>query len=147
MLCEVCGERRAVTKVVIEGVELWVCERCASLGEKVVKKGRAERRKKLREIEEFEVVPDYGARIRRAREKLGLSREELARKLLIKENVLEKLEKQEMLPDLKLAKKLEKALGIKLIGAVQENAISQKDRSKEEALTLGDIVELKVKSS
>ena len=53
--------------------------------------------------------------IRNKRDELGLKQEDFAKMLNEKESIIHKLETGEFKPSLKLAKKLEKKFGLKLI--------------------------------
>lgn len=66
-------------------------------------------------IDELEIVPEYADLIKEARSRLSWTQEDLAKKILERKNVLSNIERGELLPDIKTARKLEKALGIKLI--------------------------------
>ena len=61
------------------------------------------------------MVPEYAQIVREARERLSWTQEDLASKLLEKKNVLSKVERGELQPDIKLARKLEKLLDIRLL--------------------------------
>ena len=62
-----------------------------------------------------EVIEDYHKVIRDAREKKGWSREDLGEHIYEKVSVINRLESGKMVPDLKLARKLEKSLKITLL--------------------------------
>ena len=98
----------------------------------------------LREAERFEVVDDYSSRVRRARERLGYTQRDLARKAKIAESVIRRIELGELVPSIDLARKLEKVLGIKLLEPVVETE-EELSKSKRENLylTLGDIAEFR----
>jgi len=93
-----------------------------------------------------EVVEGYHAKIRQAREKLGLSHEELGKKINEKASVLSKLETGKMTPNNMLVTKLEHALKIKLLVPIKEEKISQ-DMPKlpNHETTLGDLIQLNKK--
>jgi putative transcription factor len=94
-----------------------------------------------------EVVEGYDSKIRQAREKLGLSHEELGKKINEKASVLSKLETGKMAPNNLLVTKLEHALKIKLLVPIKEEKISQgfpKLPSREP--TLGDLIKLNKKT-
>ncbi len=159
MICELCGrDVPRLKKVVIEGVILNVCDECAKFGKEIkgneipkdvkylppeIVRERLERKRRRSRkdyLEEEEVlVEDYPKVIREARERLGLTQEELAKKILEKRTVISKIERGEMRPDEKLIKKLEKALGIKLKEKVSP-IYSSKEKKKGTALTLGDLI-------
>ncbi|AEM38888.1 transcriptional regulator, XRE family [Pyrolobus fumarii 1A] len=98
--------------------------------------------------ERYEVVPDFAERVRRARERLGLSQEELAVRVKERVNVIKRIEAGTLVPTVDLARRLEKVLGIKLLEPVVEEDVelgvsgSRRKRSEFE-LTLGDIVEIR----
>jgi len=157
MICELCGrDVPRLKKVVIEGVIMNVCNECAKFGKEIkgneipkevkylppeVVKERLEKKHRRRRdyLDEEEVlVEDYPEVVRRARERKGLTQEELAKRILEKKTVISKIERGEMRPDEKLIKKLEKALDIKLKEKV---AVTYKKDSKSSgALTLGDLL-------
>lgn len=66
-------------------------------------------------IDELDIVPEYADLIKEARSKLSWTQEDLAKKILERKHVLSNIERGELLPDIKTARKLEKALGIKLV--------------------------------
>ncbi len=157
MICELCGKDvPRLHRVVIEGVIMNVCDDCAKFGKELKKnevpkdvkyvppeviRERLERkqRRRYRDIDEEEVlVEDYAERIRKARESMGLTQDELAKKILEKKTVISKLERGEMHPDDKLIKKLEKTLNIKLKEKV--STVYRKDEKKAQGLTLGDLI-------
>lgn len=161
MRCEVCGRKihGAAVNAVIEGAKLTVCSACAKYGKTVTTDEdkstisaskpalptHLTRKKAARTTVEAdrEVVDGYDALIRRAREKLGLSHEELARKINEKESVLKKLEAGKMKPDNMLASKLEHALKIKLLTpVVEEEPKGEILKAQAQKTTLGDIVRL-----
>lgn len=78
------------------------------------KKQKKPRREKI-DYESMEIVDDYADLIKEAREKLSWTQEDLAKKILERKNVLSNIERGELMPDIKTARKLEKLLGIKLI--------------------------------
>ncbi len=100
---------------------------------------------------ELEVVEGYGRIVRQARERAGLTRQELARKLFILENVLERIENEHLKPNEAVAKKLEKELGITLLGPRGEEdrqkpqSFSTGSSTTGRGLTLADLVEIKKK--
>ncbi len=158
MICELCGrDVPRLKKVIIEGVILNVCDECAKFGKEIkgneipkdvkylppeIVRERVERKRRRRGrdyLDEEEVlIEDYPRVIREARERLGMTQEELAKKILEKRTVISKLERGEMRPDEKLIKKLEKALNIKLKEKI--SPIYRKEEKKTTTLTLGDLL-------
>jgi putative transcription factor len=92
-----------------------------------------------------ELTEDYGTRIRKAREKLGLSHEELGKRLNEKVSLLKKIETGRMTPSDKLATALEHILKVKLIVPRKEEKVPQAKMSRvlSRELTLGDLIHLK----
>ncbi|MDI6887469.1 MAG: multiprotein bridging factor aMBF1 [Candidatus Thermoplasmatota archaeon] len=131
MECELCGKvDKNLVRVVIEGSLLSVCQKCAKFGTasaaiqpKITSAELAERLEKRKKFLEeknifaeigYELVDDYGERIRKARLKAGLTPEQLGKLINERRTVITKLEARVMTPDDELIRKLEKALDIKL---------------------------------
>lgn len=165
MRCEVCGRKiygKPVTAL-IEGAKLTVCNECSKHGTIVMETpkqappplktkmvatipAKAQKTMKTpKNVESaLELVEGFDTKIRQAREKLGLTHEELGKKINEKVSVLKKVETGKITPDNKLAAKLEHVLKIKLLTPAQEEktprATVPKPQSRE--LTLGDLVQL-----
>jgi putative transcription factor len=166
MRCEVCGRKIHETpnKVIIEGAKLTVCNECAKHGTATWEEGPKPRimpqkqgttaipiqgpiqiRKRViqaRVDTSQEVVEDYSERIRQAREKLGLSHEDLGKKINEKETVLRKIETRKLSPNNLLVSKLEHTLKIKLLVPVvaEEKAPQNIPKISSRELTLGDLI-------
>jgi putative transcription factor len=148
--CEVCGkEAKSLFLVEIEGAQMIVCTRC-SKGKAILKEYKGEEKavqagQHVSQREEDTVIENYGNAIRKARDRLGLPLKVLAERINEKESTLVRIEKAEMLPEDKIARKLEKALGIQL---VEKQAVEGKryQGQKSESLTLGDAAMLEDKS-
>lgn len=143
--CELCGKpTNEIFVVVVEDVELRVCAKDAK-GKKIVSQPTSTRKAQKRSVQakraEDEVLVDnYGSVIRETRERMQIPIKVLAEMLNEKETLLSRVEQQQTMPSIALTKKLEKALGIKLVA--QEN--DEKERvyvSKSENPTLGDFVD------
>jgi len=165
--CEVCGRRihGEPRKALIEGAKMLVCEDCAELGSIYPEPDKkfhktssilSEKAKTFPAIvspirrqatnfhQESELVERYGSLIRESREKLGLSHRDLGRKIGEKVSVLKKVESEKMLPDERLATKLEHVLKVRLLVEAQEHEVPEKVFSSPSShLTLGDIAHLK----
>lgn len=148
MECFICGkETDKIFRIEVEGNLVEVCEKCKSYGrvvsvESFRKDTKKRTNKNLRiEEEELELIENYGEVIRNRREELGLSIQELAKRLRIKESLLSKIEKGEIYPEEKIVEIIEKTLKIKIREEVKDNKI--KSGVKEEKLTIADVVELK----
>jgi len=155
LYCEMCGMpiEGKPYRVIVEGTEMIVCERCyrsikakaAPVQSKPAKEKSKSSLKKQkdttkRKVVEYEIVEDYAKRIKEARERLGMSREELGMKVGEGENVIKRIELGRLEPDMELAKKLEKVLGIKLIRKVEYEEATEASKPQTDDLTLGDIV-------
>jgi putative transcription factor len=166
--CEVCGCKipGKPFNVMIEGARLTVCDECAKHGticydeprpKPVFSKPRAapvtlrvQTRTLAPPIDAtVELTEDYGTRIRKAREKLGLSHEELGKKLNEKVSLLKKIEIGKMMPSDKLATALEHVLKVKLIVPKKEEKVPQTKVAKtiSRELTLGDLIQLNKRGS
>lgn len=147
--CEICGSRTKDIYITdVEGAELRVCTKCAK-GKRIVskvierpysqKKGARKGNEKGND-EDTQVVDDYGKLIHNAREAMRLPLKVLAEMLNEKETLLRRIEQQRTLPSIAVAKKLEKALGVRLTeAAITDNALESVERGSGKA-TLGDFV-------
>lgn len=138
-----------------------VCSECAKLGsgywepkpqrraKKSIKRqptiSFSKRKQRPTVTETLELVGDFGQRVRQAREGLGLSHEDLGRKIRERVSVIRKIESGKMVPDLVLAEKLEHALKIKLRVPASEPNVQPVSSSKPRGTTLGDLIQFKVK--
>ena len=95
----------------------------------------------LDEWESLELVEDLGLRVRQARERLGLSQEDLGRRVGEKASLIRKIETGKMTPSLMLARRLEHVLRVKLIVPASEPVVPASPPPHR--LTLGDIVQIK----
>ncbi|MBW2979519.1 TIGR00270 family protein [Candidatus Woesearchaeota archaeon] len=135
MQCDLCGATKNLVRAKIEGTELIVCQECAKFGtilgpiktkqEKVKKRKekKSTTKQTIKPSTEEEILiinPNYPTIIKKAREKLGLKQSEFAKLIREKESVVHKLETGELEPSIKLAKKLEHILKIKLIEQYHE---------------------------
>ncbi|MEA2089949.1 MAG: multiprotein bridging factor aMBF1 [Thermoproteota archaeon] len=163
MQCEVCGREINGTPYVaiIEGAKMTVCHECAKLGstswkikpqiKKTVKPSRTflplkvskEKRSSSSVELTYEFVDNLGVKVRKAREKLGLSQEDLGRKIREKVSLLKKIETGKVLPNYELATKLEHTLKIKLVAPASEPETPLTPLFPSRGITLGDIVHLK----
>ncbi|MEM5814226.1 MAG: multiprotein-bridging factor 1 family protein [Candidatus Aenigmatarchaeota archaeon] len=143
--CEVCGKAGAGRKAKIEGVIMTVCDKCVSMGEEIMAPVKIVFEKKQERVPEemlISVKKDLGQIVKNRREKMGLSQEELARRLLLNVQVINRIEKGWM-PPLATVDVLEKFLKASLTERVEAETIKPTKGGKK--LTLGDIVEIKKK--
>lgn len=150
MLCEVCGrEVERPISAEIEGVAMNVCTGCAKFGstkQSSTQKPAFEKSKKFSHAPprkpkqtELEAVDDFADLIRGARERKGLKREDLGRIINEKESVIARLESGAMVPDTKLARKIERALDIKILGVLDGGDFERSDYSSG-GMTIGDLI-------
>lgn len=167
--CDICGNIITGEPIIVEveGAVLALCSACASkyvstknvkvlskptttkqrptVREHYAQKNVTIRYQPLRKrasIDRLEIVEDYADLVKTAREGLGLSRDALAKIIGVKESVVRRIEEGQLIPDLELARKLEKVLNITLIREKIEEPSITSTSSKHE-LTLGDIVEIR----
>jgi putative transcription factor len=160
MICEMCGKKVTfLKKVTIEGVSLEVCSECAKFGIESKKEApkevgprpiiaqRLEVREKrgrprdvLEKGEKDDLIEDYGARIRAARERAGMSQKDLAMKINERVTILSKIEANQMQPDEKIISKLQKELGIVLKEKVPD-VVAAKESARQ-SLTLADLIRM-----
>ena len=145
--CEMCGKDEKLFPALIEGVELNVCQNCASFG-KILKKPLILRKKEIpvqkpvQLIEKIQMIrEDYSSIIRNKREKMGLKQEEFAKFLSEKESIIHKIESGSYIPSLEMARKIEKQLGVILIE--EKEVEPQHLKEKKEIYTIGDILKIK----
>lgn len=145
-MCEVCGSplRASPNRVEIDGAIMVVCNNCARLGKQIgpgapvvsVISNRVQRvnrpmrpsaaQSAFRTMsqrpteEEFEVDPEYNLLIRQAREKLGLSQDQLGNLLNEKPSVIRMVESKKLKPDITLTRKLMHELKINLLVSLSE---------------------------
>ena len=142
MNCDICGKDRPLVRAIIEDVSLDVCSECSDYGDVIKEKRFVDIDRKPRfEILEL-IVPDYSERIRNKRMGLGLTQKELSLKINEKESIINSIENGRLEPELKLARKLERCLGLKLV-VVHENDSSNRVNLKDKNLTIGDLIKIK----
>jgi len=156
MRCEICGKKlvEEPLKTKIDGSIMFTCKECSKFGKiqreapkpqrpGVPRSSRVTKRiQRPREPTE-EVVENYRDIVRQAREKKEWSREELAEKIYEKASVVGRIESGKMVPDLKLAKKIEKLLNVILIEKIEDNTRDEMGQSKIKGSTIGDIARIK----
>ena len=159
MICEMCGKEVPLTKtVIVEGSRLNVCPNCARFGEDYranqsgapisssVIDQRLEKREKRMKTKDIyagtssvELVDDYGGVIREARVAKGMDLEQFAASILEKKGTLAKIESNSLVPDDRIIKKIEKALGIKLTETVK-TGVTVGGGNGNNKMTLGNFI-------
>ena len=147
-----CGKKEdSLVRTLIEGVDLTVCNDCSRFGKVIsaVKRETPQESKKifLRKLEQKEeklelIAEDYAQIIKQKRESLKISQQDFAKRLNEKESTIHHIETGTLEPNIALAKKLEKALGIKLIEEYEEKHEKSTNKNQE-GFTLGDFIKVK----
>ncbi len=176
MRCEVCGRKihSDPIRAIIEGARLTVCVECSKHGKVILPQEEAEIERKAAASATSmapkranapivmvqkkpaipqvaittEIVEDYHVKIRAAREKLGLSHEDLGKKINEKASVLRHIETGKMAPNNLLASKIERTLKITLMVPIEkekEKAPPVLKKPSNEELTLGDLIQFQSK--
>lgn len=141
MQCELCGRPAARTRrFLVEGTVLTVGPECERFGKAldpgpgppaVVPPGHVplamemrQRRQASRDVfadesMQRELVADFGPRIRTARERKGWTRQDLGGRVGEREPTLQRIEAGQLRPTDKIARKMERELGIQLYEKVE----------------------------
>ncbi len=155
MRCEICGKKlvEEPLKTKVDGSIMLTCKECSKFGKvqrEVPKpkrpgasRARAPRRVQRPREPAEEVVENVKDIVRQAREKKGWSREELGEKIYEKSSVVSRIESGKMVPDLKLARKIEKLMNIVLIEKNEDLSADGTGQSKIRGATIGDIARIK----
>lgn len=156
MRCEICGKKIIGTplKTKIDGSVMLTCKECSKFGKVqrepqkprrpgAPRKTGAPRRRPRPAEPTYEVVEDCNVFVRQAREKKKWSREELAEKIYEKASVINRIESGKMIPDIKLARKLERILGITLLEKNDGAAPGDIGHLNARGATIGDIARIK----
>ncbi|MDD5148169.1 MAG: multiprotein-bridging factor 1 family protein [Candidatus ainarchaeum sp.] len=129
MQCEVCGkETGSAKKILLDGIEMLACKECARFGleaEKPKPAGKIDfEEKEIEKAGSFDLALDlkkgFGRIISCARQKQGLTLEELGKKIFEPASLLKRTESEHLKPSDALIKKLEKALQVKLKEKIEE---------------------------
>ena len=165
MECEICGKpvpENNPIRAKIEGSTMVVCKECSKLGKiqktppkpkfvkqtnKKPKRPATTRNRPYSRNDEptEELIEDFDFEVRKAREAKNWSREDLGKKINERVSVITRIETGKMTPDTKLTKKLEKALGIKLLEKIDNIDLNQYISSSPGERTLGNIMKIKRK--
>ena len=94
-----------------------------------------------KEIQELDVAENFAGIIRKRRMKLGMSQEDLAKRVKEKLSVIQKIETGKIAPDTQLCRELQHELKIKLLVPRKETPPPKTTALGE--VTLGDIIKIK----
>jgi putative transcription factor len=155
MRCEICGKKivEEPIKTKVDGSIMLTCKECSKFG-KVQReapkpkrpgapRGGTPRRIQRPKEPSEEVVENVNDIVRQAREKKGWSREELGEKIYEKASVVSRIESGKMVPDLKLARKIEKLMNIVIVEKNEDVSADGLGHSKVRGATIGDIANIK----
>ncbi len=143
--CEVCGRESNLVKTVVEGTTLHLCSSCTKFGRVIEEREISQKKEGKREIlikhEEgiHDLAPDFFKKIREAREKKGMTQEELGKSIAEKVSVIQKIETGKFEPPLDTVKKLERFFGMKFTEDSPSSSSLPFLKKDEEPLTIGDI--------
>lgn len=144
--CELCGKEAGLYLTAVEESTLLVCRECSGFGKvlRVVEKEPVrERLAETSRKEAIEIVrDDFPIVIKQSREKLGLSQKDFAMRINEKESLIQKLESGKLRPTIDLARKIEKAYGLKIVESVEQEAQKLKAPAHS-GLTIGDLLQSK----
>ena len=141
--CELCGKDTLLFHADVEGTELKVCKACGSFGKIAVPMNRTVQHAQLpQELQLSEAVtPSVSKLVKNAREHKKLTQKEFAKMINEKESIIHKIETGAFEPSIALARKLEKALNIRLVETVEEEHLPKGKSSG--PVTIGDIIKRK----
>jgi putative transcription factor len=166
MRCEVCGRKIRTTpmRAQIEGAKLTVCPECSKLGTVIYEEEAAAsssgsssssstknfvhipvivRKPSAPQVQiSQEIVDDYATVIRTAREKAGLSVEDLGMKVAERASLLKHIENGKVAPNNQLANRLEHVLKIKLMVAISDEKVQAAPKKPSDGMTLGDLIDM-----
>lgn len=154
MICEVCGATsKQGFRIKIEGTVVNACPSCAR-GKDVVDPVKPKPKKLKKAVKEtkkvfdikrkYDVADDYANLVRKAREKMALTQEDLGKLVNESHSLIHRIELGKIEPKDELAKRLERALDISLLQAHTE-AEDGKYESVKRELTLGDMIVVRKK--
>jgi putative transcription factor len=154
--CELCGGEGPLTKIRIEGVVMQACGNCAKHGTPIdapasgFNSSRPSRpyrdpiKKTVGNDDEY-VLPNAGALIKAAREKMNMRQIDLSKRLNIAESVIHQIESGNYKPTMDVIKKFEAGLSLKLIGTVSREPVVLDKQMETRAFTIGDMIQNKLK--
>lgn len=158
MECEMCGKSIATRRYMVSGTQMNLGSCCAKYGEEIggtAPQGSAasrqaglERRaqrmtsKNVYQDDVLDLVEDFGQRVAAARQRKNIAYEMLGTKVHATVQQLHKIERNELRPSDKLAKALERELGITLFEKIDAPAQvgGVKKAGGKAGLTIGDLL-------
>ena len=141
--CDICGAPSNLSAVV-EGAAINVCMRCSRYG-KVVNEPRQYANRPIEIQREINLISGYGKVISNARITSGLTLDQLALKLNLREKDLLHFEEEKAKPTEKDCQKIGMFLKIQLIKPTETVQPTAPRRTTSRELTLADVVVIKDK--
>lgn len=143
-------------KAIVEGTLLDICQQCIRFGD-VVEIAKPSMVRPPQKIplymlspplplkEEDGIILEYARKVKMAREKRGMTQEELAKEIGERVSIIQKVELSSLEPPLKLARKLEQFLKISIVekGSPTVEESVKEVNIRDESLTIGDLLKLK----
>ncbi len=154
MECELCGRVAECKPAMVDGVKMMLCPSCLkhghgvrivtpvheSRGSPVVGRIKKPVVKDVYKDMDKELVSDWNTRIRNAREKKGITREELGFRIGERTVTISKIENGELRPSDKMIEKLEKELNITLLEEISSVPSFSTGSRSSSGFTLGDFI-------
>lgn len=161
--CEMCGYQGSnLSRAIVEGTMLLLCDKCVKFGEVIeIKKPSdsiVDQRLSMTRTSRFAsrslagftqedevIVRNYAELIRKERERMGKTQEDVAKDLAEKVSVIQKIESGNYEPPLNLAKKLAQYFRINLIRKL-EFPLEDEEKSSVSTggpFTIGDVIKIK----
>lgn len=145
--CDLCGREAALQQAEIERVELSVCPSCVRHGKQKAPASQSFVPRKqhiAREAPVERLVDNFSHLLRRAREKQQMTQDDFAAFLQERSSTVAKWESGALQPDIAVARKLERKLGVSLVEKEESvSAVLEKKKMVKDELTLGDFVKVK----
>ncbi len=157
--CELCGRDCECRPALVDGVRMMLCPGCMRHGQGLpeIQRPTGEsssgallsriKRPKVKDVYkdmDKELVSDWNERVKTARQKKGISREDLGFKIGERTVTIAKIENGDLRPSDQVVKKLEKELDITLVEEIK-NAAPLSHGSHGRGLTLGDFIKTEKK--
>jgi putative transcription factor len=154
MICELCGKTfNQGFRIRLEGGVVSACEVCSKLGEVVASVKPQAPKPKPKPVEalepkpepvasavaEYDLVDDFGAKVKAAREKHGWTQEEMGKFVNEPHSLIHRIEHGRFEPTLEVARKLEHKLGVKLV-EVRKEVEFRLPKPDGKDVTLGDML-------
>ena len=152
--CEMCGTERVTTLLAeVSGTRLRCCSRCIDSNNMLVleryvpkqptiapTRTQASTANRGQNRPDKEIAPDFHLRVRKARVSKGLEQRELAKRINVRLNDIQKIESG-IVPSDSMAMKIEKALGIILLVEVEEEMERSVNIPSGRGMTIGDALD------